>query len=191
VTSKEAFDANPPERTNRSVILYSSLGGGLFFVLCITILICRKCVISHMLREEVQKDEEWLYDPYESAKPKIQTVAKVRMAIAMMQAERSYQKYYSVEDSTNRPAAGKIAMALSAFLKAKPPEDSRPTMAHKVTDVAKLAAGVNAFKTAHTAAAAGGPELEGETASEPGEGLEGTDLGGAPPARSPDLSAGP
>ena len=49
-----------------------------------------------MCNTQVQAETEWQYDPYESAKPKFSTLAKARVAIAKMEEEEVYKKYYSI-----------------------------------------------------------------------------------------------
>mmetsp|Transcript_39038 Transcript_39038/g.110578 ORF Transcript_39038/g.110578 Transcript_39038/m.110578 type:complete len:227 (-) Transcript_39038:836-1516(-) len=158
-TTKEAFDANPPEQTNSSIITYSCIGGGTFLGLSIGLLICRKAVMSRMLKQEVNRDAEWEYNPYESAAPKIATVAKARMAISKMQEEAAYRKYYELEGDTAAKRVftiGKAAMFVNAFLSAKTPEEHKVAKVEKAAvDIMKLAKGVNAFKEALGGASTG------------------------------------
>mmetsp|Transcript_32769 Transcript_32769/g.82545 ORF Transcript_32769/g.82545 Transcript_32769/m.82545 type:complete len:773 (+) Transcript_32769:121-2439(+) len=149
-TTKEAFDANPPERTSSSIITFSCIGGGAFLLLSCLLLIFRKVVMSRMLMRDVKKDKEWEYSPYENAKPKLQVFAKAQLAVAKMQEEAAYRKYYHLEDESKLALAsiGKMGLAVNAFWKAAPPKDSRVTVQKATTDVIKMNRAAMAFKSA-------------------------------------------
>jgi len=149
-TTKEAFDENPPERTSSSIITFSCIGGGSFFLLACLLLICRKVVMSRMLMREVRGDKEWEYSPYDNAKPRLQVLAKAQLAIAKMQEETVYRKYYHLEEEpkTVMSNVGKMGMALNAFMRAAPPKEARVKVKKATTDVIKINRAAMAFKSA-------------------------------------------